>query len=106
MWVHKDPVGRIIILNKRENYKHNIFMDKIESMEQMRKITDGCFLVTKLKSLMHIQKDDVIHKFNCDTLDSVKTRLKLPKNKIYFHIKPNEESLKKYECHKTCRCFN
>lgn len=75
-------------------------------LEEMKEKTDGYFLKTKLACPDHIQKDDVLHKFNCKILeDTVMSRPIMPTTHYYFHIKSDDESLKKYEKKRTCNCL-
>ena len=81
---------------------------KIDDIEQMKGIDNGYLLKTKLQNPDHIQKDDVLHKFNCKLLiERVKSRAIMPKNNQYFHIESSDQhSLKLYSKHKTCNCWN
>ncbi len=74
----------------------------------MKKIIDGYFLKTKLQYPDHVQKDDVLHKHDCELIkDTVMNRPEMPTNHKYFHIKSgDEESLKKYAERRTCRCWD
>ena len=86
---------------------------KITEIEQMKEISDGYFLRTKLQNPVHVQKDDVLHKYDCKVIketvmyNHTHPLTKMPTNHKYFHIKSSdEEGLKKYAEKRTCRCWD